>query len=69
MSLSLVAQTNTYDLTVKVNGIKNKKGMVEFGLFRDPEYFALRTIWTRLLRDASFLSLLFYLLLLGHQYN
>ena len=40
MSLSLVAQTNTYDLTVKVNGIKNKKGMVEFGLFRDPEYFA-----------------------------
>lgn len=38
--LCLFAQANTYDLTVKVTGIEVKKGMVEFGLFRDPEYFA-----------------------------
>lgn len=40
VSLTIDAQTNTYDLTVKVNGIETKKGMVEFGLFRDPDYFA-----------------------------
>lgn len=40
LKLCLFAQANTYDLTVKVTGIDVKKGMVEFGLFRDPEYFA-----------------------------
>ena len=40
VNLTIDAQTNTYDLTVKVNGIETKKGMVEFGLFRDPDYFA-----------------------------
>lgn len=40
LSLSIDAQTNTYDLTVEVNGITYKTGMVEFGLFRDPDYFA-----------------------------
>ncbi len=33
------AQTPTYNLTVKVSGIAVKKGMVEFGLFRDAEKF------------------------------
>jgi uncharacterized protein (DUF2141 family) len=32
-------QAETYNLTVKVSGIAVKKGMVEFGLFRDPNKF------------------------------
>lgn len=40
VSISIDAQTNTYDLTVKVSGIEKKKGMLQFGLYRGPDYFA-----------------------------
>lgn len=53
---SLLAQANTYDLTVKATGIAVKKGIIEFGLFRDPDYFAQVGKTYRMLRvkvDAS----------------
>ena len=39
ISFHFPAQASTYNLTVKVSGIAVKKGMVEFGLFRDAEKF------------------------------
>lgn len=46
----------TFDLTVKATGIAVKKGTIEFGLFRDPDYFAQVGKTYRMLRvkvDAS----------------
>lgn len=63
LNLNLFAQVNTYDLTVKVTGIAVKKGMVEFGLFRDPEYFAQVGKTYRMIRvkvDASEESVTFH---------
>ncbi|MEY3585212.1 MAG: hypothetical protein RLZZ243_276 [Bacteroidota bacterium] len=39
ISFHFLAQASTYNLTVKVSGIEVKKGMVEYGLFRDAEKF------------------------------